>query len=306
MQAAQHLPIGLGLGHLRIDAVLGSGGSGVTYLAHDAEQRRPVALKEYFPKLWAMRGPDGSVQASNPKLEVEFRRGLERFVSEAETLARFRHDGIVRIERVFTAMGTALMQLEFIPGPSVERWVAAEQRRPAQEEIDAFASRLLGALSTVHRAGVIHRDISPRNILLSGSGLPILIDFGSARHQGAAPGEDGNVLITQHYAPQEQYVSTGNMQGPWTDIYAAAATLHLLIRGAPPPAAPARAMSPERIDLLSTPARNHYRPQFLAAIEWALEFLPGKRPRSVEEWRTVLLASMRRENTFGLRGAGKG
>lgn len=301
MRASPHLPIGLRLDHYRIESVLGVGGSGVTYRAFDLQRQRAVAIKEYFPKLWAARADSGNVEVANPRYETEFRWGLDRFIAEAETLARFRHEGIVKVERVFGAMGTALMQLEYIVGPNLELWAAQSRARPAQAELDAFAEALLAALAVIHRAGVLHRDIAPRNILLDRQGLPVVIDFGSARQDIVAMSAAPTLLVTPHYAGQEQYIASGAQQGPWTDIYSAAAVLWFLVAGSPPPAAPARAVDAARLRLRSMRGMDRYRPAFLQAIEWGLEFLPRDRPQAIPAWEVHLLGHAGTGPRDGLR-----
>ena len=305
MRAPDHLPIGLRLDQYTIESVLGSGGSGITYRAIDAGRRKFVALKEYFPKLWAMRDGRGNVCVVGPKHEANFRWGLDRFIAEAETLARFKHDCIVKVERVFGALGSAFIQLEYHSGPNLERWISDERRRPLQDELDGFAAGLLGALSTIHRSDILHCDISPRNILLSPRGLPVIIDFGSARQGVGGRTEAPSLFVTPHYAAQEQYVSSGAQQGAWTDIYSAAATLYRLVCGAPPPPAPARAISPAKVDLRRA-SDGSYRSDFLSAIEWGLEFLPQDRPRTVEAWRSRLLPPYEIPLNKGLRVPGGG
>lgn len=282
------LPIGLQLSDYQIDRVLGSGGAGVTYRALDTRRRCWVAVKEYFPKQWARRLPSGAVQLANSSFEREFRWGLDCFLKEAETLARFRHRGIVKVERVFAAMGTAMMQVEYVAGPNVEQWVRDHNASPPEHELEGFTAALLASLSAVHRAGVLHRDVAPRNILLDERRLPVLIDFGSARQAVATGSISPALMITPHFAAQEQYISDGSLQGPWTDIYAAAAVLYFVIARKPPAAAPTRAIEHRKIELRSLPNAKRYRPGFLSAIERALEFFPQDRPPSVEAWRALL------------------
>jgi len=296
----QTLPIGLRLEHLRIDSVLGSGGSGVTYRAIDVRNQRAVALKEYFPTSWSVRSPDGRVLVVNKRFEPDFRRGLDRFIIEAETLARFRNAHIVRIERVFGAMGTGFIQLEYLTGPTVSAWSDCNPAPPGQSQLDGFAGALLEALAVIHAAGVLHCDIGPRNILLSAAGLPILIDFGSARRAIGALTAMTKIFVTPHYAPQELYISTTTQRGPWTDIYAAAAVLYWLVQGAPPPAAPSRAISGGKTLKFDTHARSRYRADFLSAIAWGLEFAPEARPRTANEWHTALLGRERKRRSAGL------
>lgn len=297
----QHLPVGLVIEHLRIDGVLGSGGSGITYRASDLRNQKVVALKEYFPMGWSVRNPDGRVLVSNTQFEADFRHGLDCFIIEAETLARFSNAHIVKIERVFGAMGTAFIQLEHLAGPTVDAWLDHGYPQPSQSELDGFAGGLIKALATIHAAGILHCDIGPRNIVLRATGLPILIDFGSARRAVGELTGKNKIFVTPHYAPQEMYISTGGQRGPWTDIYAAAAVLYRLALGAPPPAAPVRAITGAKALPLDPRAHAQYRADFLSAIAWGLEFAPGSRPPNVYEWATTLLGSGNGRSSAGLQ-----
>jgi serine/threonine protein kinase len=299
MPDSEHLPIGICLDDCEVECVLGAGGFGVTYRAIDRTRDAYVALKEYFPKLWAVRDYDGGVQVASAQHEHNFRWGLDRFIGEAQTLAQFRNRNIVRVDKIFGAMGTAYIQLEYVEGPNLEQWAASRGSPPTQDELDAFAAALLSALSTIHRGEVLHRDIAPKNLIINRQGLPVVIDFGSARQIVGALTQNVTVLVTPHFAPQEQYIASGNDQGPWTDIYSAAATLYWLISGAPPASAPARAIDGVEVEPLVGRFGNRYRTQFLAAVEWGLAFLPQDRPRSVVEWSTQLLPS---KNVHGGRG----
>lgn len=291
--AHRHLPPGSQLGDLRIKSVLGSGGSAVTYHALDQRSGREVALKEYFPRSWAARRIDGIVVPATDEHAPLFASGLDRFIAEAEFLTRFQQPGIVRVERVFAALGTGYMQLAYIAGPTLAHWLAQPKPAPTQDEIDGFANVLASSLETIHSAGILHCDISPRNIILSRNGLPILIDFGSARSALAQQAQEPAILVTPHYSPQEIYNSSGALRGPWSDIFAASAVLHTLVLGAPPTPAPERALGASKIMLAQVQQSDGYRRNFLTAIDWGLAFKPTKRPQSVAQWAAMLLPAER-------------
>lgn len=284
-----HLPAGLRLGDLQLRSVLGTGGSAITYLAYDFRRQCYVALKEYFPRRWAVREADLMVRASTAGFASLFSGGLDRFIAEAEILARLQLPGIVRVERVFASMGTGYIQLSYVEGPTLAEWLARSNPRPTQFEMDGFAVALTRSLQFIHGVGILHCDIGPRNIILSSMGLPVLIDFGSARLALAQQGHDPTILVTPHYSPQEVYNSSGAQRGPWTDIYAAAAVLHTLLLGAPPPNAPDRALGAGKVTLSALPRLQIYRHGFLSAVDWALEFMPSRRPQTVQSWAATLL-----------------
>lgn len=282
------LPEGTSVGSYQILSVIGHGGFGVTYKAQNFETGQLAAIKEYFPQGTSVR--DGEwVEIRDPHSEETFRWGLGRFVEEAETILRFNHKNIVRIEQIFGQHGTAYAVLEFVDGISLQKWLIDGGVAPDQESIDAFTSDIIDALDQVHRNEILHRDIAPKNILLRADGSPVLIDFGSARQMVCAKTMAMTALITPHYAPYEQYLTTGSGQGPWTDIYAFAATLYELISGSRPPEAPNRILGTDDYIGAAAAARQIYRPRFLKAIDWGLSSRREARPQSVGEWRKALL-----------------
>jgi serine/threonine protein kinase len=295
------LAIGCRIGDYAIERVLGAGGFGITYRATNRRGQR-VAIKEYFPRSAAVRESSGMVEIASAELVDHYLWGLERFQEEAMTLSRFRHPNLPHVIQYLRAFGTAYIVLNYVGGPSLHDWLAASRRRPTQEEIFGFANGLLSAMETVHRTDILHRDIAPKNILLTEEGLPVLVDFGSARQLVGSKTMEMTALITPNYAPFEQYHTSGQGQGRWTDIYAAAATLYAMVTGNPPPDAPSRVMADS-----CTPAvaakRGRYRSSFLDAIDWGLEVHPRNRPQSVAEWCSRLMREMSLEAATGIRVA---
>ena len=273
------------IGRYEIDDVLGQGGFGITYRAYDHDTGQIVAIKEYFPQSWAVRDEDGSVMVAGYETEQIFRHNLGRFWEEAETLTRFQHPNIVRVLQRVMALGTAYIVLDYVPGPTLEKW-ALTSSPPSQEAVESFTAALLDALEVVHMNGYLHRDLKPQNILLR-DGLPILIDFGSARVHD--PSTVLTAMVTPNYAPFEQYQTSGQGQGPWTDIYGASATLYRVLTGHPPLDAMTRAMDDSQFEPISTTLAGRYRRQYLAALDWGLKVHASDRPKSVADWRGPLL-----------------
>ena len=286
------LPKGLLLHEYRIERMLGQGGFGITYLATDANLDAQVAIKEYLPEEIAFRAADRSVSPNASQHRERYRQGLENFLTEARTLASFRHPHIVRVARFFEAHDTAYMVMEYVRGRSFKTWWL---RQKPQEFPPGHGERLLvqrlkpllDGLAVVHAAGYLHRDIKPDNIQVrSEDGRLVLLDFGSAGQTVALADQDA-VVVTPGYAPLEQY-GIGE-QGAWTDLYALAATLYWAVAGRKPPDAESRAGG-----LALPPAaevgKGRYGRAFLEAIDWALQSDPAQRPRSVEAWRQRLLA----------------
>lgn len=273
----------------RIERVLGAGGFGITYLATEEPLGRRVTLKEYFPADFAHRLDNREAVPRSACVAEDYQWGLDRFISEAQTLARFDHPNIVKVYRYFQANNTAYMVLHFEEGQSLKGWLKSLGRAPRQRELDDILKPLLDALETIHAADFLHRDIAPDNIIIRKDGSPVLIDFGSARGEIAQHSRTLSALVKPGYSPYEQYAETGHRQGPWTDIYALAATLYHAVSGKRPADAPSRVVN----DTLA-PARevaiSSYRVNFLAAIDRALALDIDARPVSIRAWRGDLLA----------------
>jgi serine/threonine protein kinase/WD40 repeat protein len=284
------LPEGTELvGDYRIQRVLGAGGFGITYLANEPALARLVTIKEYFPADYAARGATSQAAPRSQGCAEDYKWGLERFIEEARTLAKFIHPNIVRVHRHFLANNTGYMVLEFEEGGSFKSWLKGLKRAPRQPELDRILAPLLDALELVHRGDFLHRDIAPDNIIIRKDGSPVLIDFGSARGDIASHSKTVSALVKPGYSPYEQYATTSSKQGPWTDIYALGATLYHALSGKRPPDAPSRMVNDEYVPARDV-ALSSYRPSFLAAIDKALELEIGERPQSIAEWRGTLLA----------------
>ncbi|TDP72752.1 protein kinase domain-containing protein [Roseateles toxinivorans] len=293
------LPVGFRLHEYRIDAVLGQGGFGITYLATDVNLNAPVAVKEYLPEDIAFRSSTRSVSPNASEHRERYQQGLDSFLVEARTLASFRHPNIVRVARFFEAHDTAYMVLEYEKGASLKSWWP-QHSEIGEKGLARLLQPLLDGLAVVHATGFLHRDIKPDNIQLrQEDGRLVLLDFGSAG-QAVAVSDPATVVVTPGYAPIEQY-GLGE-QGPWTDIYALGATLYWMISGKKPPDAESRWMisqsSPSATHLPRDPmpaavevGRGRYSESFLQAIDWALNPDPKARPRDVAEWRTLLFAA---------------
>ena len=278
------------VGDYRIERVIGAGGFGITYLADEIALARLVTIKEYFPSDFAAR--DGNVDAAPRSQDCagDYRWGLDRFIEEAQTLAKFDHTNIVRVYRYFRANNTGYMVLHFEEGESLKSWLKSLGRAPRQKELDAILAPLLDALELIHKSDFLHRDIAPDNVIIRKAGDPVLIDFGSARGEIASHSKTVSALVKPGYSPYEQYAETSKRQGPWTDIYALSATLYHAVTGKRPPDAPSRMVKDEIVPAREA-AISSYRAGFLKAIDRALELKIEARPQSIAAWRDELLAS---------------
>lgn len=219
------LPIGTKLnGKYTVGRVLGRGGFGIIYLVYDEESDRTAAVKEYYPERTAIRAHNNiDVEPMTSLNAEEFSAGLEKFTQEAELISRFSESSeILGIHDVFCQNGTAYYAMDYIKGVSLKDYTA-QCGAITENQAVYIADRILSALRIIHGGGVLHRDISPDNIMLCANGAVRLIDFGAAR--AISENSDSlSVILKAGFAPLEQYRRRGN-QGGWTDIYSLAMSL---------------------------------------------------------------------------------
>lgn len=237
---SQTLPIGTRIGSYEIQNVLGEGGFGITYGAYDHVLNQTVAIKEYLPRDIACRQADGlTVAARSADMQASYAYGLERFLEEARTLAKFRDASIVRVLSYVQAHGAAYLVMDFEQGESLAQRLKRVGRLD-ETAIRALLEPLLRGLRCIHAQHFLHRDIKPANILLRRDGAPVLLDFGAARQSLSQQTLLLTAMVTPGYAPFEQYFND-DQQGPWTDLYGLGATLFHCMTGNPPIAATKRA-----------------------------------------------------------------
>jgi serine/threonine protein kinase len=278
------LETGATLAEYQLKSVLGVGGFGMTYLAWDGNLEKHVAIKEYLPGDLAVRALDGSVVPVSTNHQYDYQWGLERFILEARTLARFSHPHIVRVNRYFEANGTGYMVMDYEEGESLSQ-LLKRAPLPAETELRRILLPLLDGLAAVHVANFLHRDIKPSNIFMRANGSPVLLDFGAARATGGGT-RSLTAVLTPGYAPLEQYSADGK-QGPWSDIYAMAGVLYRVVTDRNPPDAVSRLQNDGVKSGLAS-AQGRYSAPLLRAIEWALSVKAEMRPQTVAEWKAAL------------------
>ena len=283
----QALPPGYELEGHRLIEVLGVGGFGVTYLARDTRLGRQVAIKEFLPNEFAVRAGQ-TVHPKSRSEEESFAWGLERFLDEARTLARFRHPNLVRVLDYFEVNQTAYIVMDYEEGESLSD-ILKRQGRLNEKQLRGLLFPILDGLSQMHAAGYLHRDIKPSNVFVrQADGSPVLLDFGSARQALSRKSRSLTAVASAGYSPPEQYETDGE-QGPWTDIYSLSALCYLAITGEMPVEAPGRMnrLAQGRPDPLPRLARTRpagYSRTFLEAVDLGLSPIPSDRPSSLEEW----------------------
>jgi len=285
------VPIGTILdGRYLIGKVLGVGGFGITYLGYDLTLDYKVAVKEYMPSGFATRGDDKyTLQVTSSSQQQAYDEGLDKFLSEARTLAKFHNTPhVVSVQDFFKENNTAYFVMEYVDGESLKDYLDKNGGRVSFAAASKILMPIMEALSKVHATGLIHRDISPDNISITSTGEPKLLDFGAAR-SAYAESKSVSVILKHGLAPIEQYSNHGNL-GPWTDVYAMGATLYRSITGILPPE------SIERIhaDTIKTPSSMGITipPYAEMALMKALAVNPENRFPNIDQFMSALKGNM--------------
>lgn len=223
-------------GKYLVGKVLGQGGFGITYLGWDLNLDIKLAIKEYYPNGFVSRestyGPSLSIMTGSRS--EYFQKGLAKFVDEAKRLGKFWGlPGIVAVKDYFRQNNTAYIVMEFAEGETLKEVLKKNNGRMRPDVLFEMMHPLFESLDVVHKAGIIHRDISPDNIMVDSHGHVKLLDFGAARDFISQDEKSLSVMLKPGYAPEEQYRSRGQ-QGPWTDVYGLCATIYRALTGEPP------------------------------------------------------------------------
>ena len=279
--ASHHFPPGTLL-HDRylLGRVLGEGGFGITYLGLDTELERRVAVKEYFPTAFVKRETSLTLAVTcyTDAGQSYYEKGREQFLKEARTMAKLEDiPEIVRVLDFFQANNTAYIVMEFLEGETLKDRTTRLGRIPAGDLIGLLRP-VMGAMEAMHQAGIIHRDISPDNLMCLPDGRVKLMDFGCAKDIGG--GRTMTVTLKQGFAPLEQY--TGHGQGPWSDLYSLCATIYYCLTGRVPPAALERDKDQEP-DPLIPPSQLGVN--LTSRQEQAL--IKGMAIREKDRWQTI-------------------
>ncbi len=279
------LPPGAQMGQYRLIEAASQGGFGILYRAWDEKLKRPVAVKECFPASICRRDPEtGEVQPHTESLRANYVTAINDVYEEAQTLAGLHHAQVVPVYDVFHSAGSMFYVMPWLEGGSLHDKIAAAENVPAEESTRWLLS-LLSALEYLHSRQIIHRDIKPGNIMFDADGNPVLVDFGSALNRATKVDTTTQGEFTPVYASPEQVSGKGKI-GPWTDLYALAATWYELLGGSEPEPAQQRLV---RDDLAPLPAGTTVLEQ---SIMQNLALSPEERCQSAREWQEWLQAGL--------------
>ncbi len=268
-------------GKYLVGKVIGEGGFGITYIGFNMETDLPVAIKEYFPSELATRDTtQGNViTIFSGEARDLYRDGLEKYLREARNLSMFSDlPGIVTVKDFFYENETAYIIMEYINGITLKQHLTKVGGRMKQNEVIKMMKPVLESMNKIHEVGIIHRDISPDNIMITKNKQIKLTDFGAARVFDTEDNKSITVVLKRGYAPEEQYRAKGN-QGPWTDVYALCATMYRMITGVTPQEALERIIE-DNVEPLSK-----YDPGVWPETEYAI--MKGLSLRAQDRFQTV-------------------
>ena len=234
-----------------IGKVIGEGGFGITYIGWDEKLELPIAIKEFFPPKIASRDTttgNNTIYMFDHADEKSFEEGMRRSVKEARSMSKLgAYEGIVSIRDFFNENKTAYIIMEYVDGETLKEYLK-ENGKMEPEDVLKVMKPVMKALEQMHRTGMIHRDISPDNIMIRRDGQVKLIDFGATRVAQEEDEKSLTVMLKRGFSPEEQYRSKGH-QGPWTDIYALSATMYYMLTGVIPPESMERVLEDKYVSL---------------------------------------------------------
>ena len=258
-------------GKYLLGAPLGKGGFGITYIAMHLPDEKIAAIKEFFPANLAVRDTDNeTVVPADDTKAVYYRTGMKSFSEEGRILYLLSDiEHIVHVTEQIQANNTTYLVMEYVPGISLKKYMKQQQKLFSEQETLTLMQPILIALQAMHQKGILHRDISPENLMLSPDNTLTLIDFGAARTFSRSDDDNLTVILKRGYAPEEQYHSNSR-QGPWTDLYAVCAVMYQMLTGILPQEASARAEE-DHLTPISRIEGLSLSPSTCAALEKGLQ-----------------------------------
>ncbi len=269
----------------KFERVIGRGSFSLVYRAVEVSTGNEVVIKEYFPKHLSMRKGDNTIVPLDGKKLFTFREGFKQFFNEAMALNKISHPHVLKTNNMFRANKTAYLVSLNIGGRDL-KWFLGGVREPMNQAlVFKIFMPILSALNFMHGAQLLHLDIKPANILLQPNSESLLLDFGAAQSMDNKKRINSMQTLTHGFAPPEQYDKKKSL-GPWTDIYAVAATLYFAI-ACRPPAKSKDNDTESKLDIGKYSAQ--YEPHLLQAINRCLTYDPSTRFDSVDEFAGALL-----------------
>lgn len=275
-------------GKYLVGKVIGEGGFGITYLGFDLNLELIVAIKEFYPNGFVTREANHSSRVSlySGKNEADVSKWREGFINEAKNLAKFSNlNGIVEVRDFFNENNTAYIVMEYIDGITLKQYLKQNGGKISVDKTLEMMEPVIRALSKVHDTGMIHRDISPDNIMITKHGGMKLLDFGAAREFAGNAEKSLSIMLKPGYAPEEQYRSRGK-QGPWSDVYALTASIYKCITGV----TPIESMERMREDSLRLPSELGIKitPQQESAIQQGMAVYAENRIQNMDMLYSML------------------
>ena len=288
---------------------IGAGGFGITYRAQDNILGRTVVIKECFSVDFCRReGKD--VVVADQAHEKQYRSIVEMFMREARSLAKLRHPNIVGVHRAFEENQTAYMALDLIEGQDLLDFIDLNPGSLTPSLVTDILLAMLDAVQKIHEVDLLHRDISPDNIMIEQDGTPVLIDFGAARGDASrrTRAVSSLLVVKEGYSPKELYLA-GSKQTPASDLYALGATFYHVLSGEPPMDSQTRMASlasnkPDPCKPLAGRIQG-YPSAFLEAIDKAMQTLPDDRLQTADEWRALIAEPAKKQDVQLPNGPGR-
>ena len=283
------LATGTALDGYEITGLIGQGGFGVVYVARDTSSNQSVAIKEYLPLAIAGRVSTGRIAPRSADMARAYATGLKGFLREAHLLSELGHPALVSVHRAWEQNDTAYMAMTYYPGKTLRDVRMARPAAMTEAHILVLMLPIFDAVLELHAHRVIHRDISPDNILVMANGATVLLDLGAARQVLGGMTQALTTILKPGFAPIEQYVDDGSMeQGRWTDVYGLGAVMYFLATGKPPTPATTRIVRDTLPAISDAAGHVEYSPQFSNAVTRSLALRAIDRYKSIGEFRDAL------------------
>jgi len=271
-----------------VGRILGEGGFGITYLGLNLLTGKKVAIKEFFPKGYTMRGQGTKAITANEQSKAAYAHWLNAFIKEAKLLASIKHlRGVVRIMDFFSENGTAYIVTDFLDGVSLRTYMNSHGGKLPWRSAIAILRPVLDSLHVLHENGVIHNDISPENIMMIKRNVVKLIDFGASSTYREIS-DKPYIVLKPGFSPPECYKAR-SLKGPYSDVYQVAATLYNMITGIIPPESPKR--NPDRL-VAPNKLGAGLPPIMERAVLKALNTNPNERYQTIHPFVQVLYGEM--------------